>query len=259
MSRRFFIYVIAVFAITWGAWWTLVALAHNDVVSYGQWPFMTLYILGGFGPLIASYISVIATREVSPLREFHRRFFRWRVSSVWYVIAFMLPIALAVAAFESGGIIDPTLLHPISAWYTFFLFFAITLIAGGLEEPGWRGVAQEELQKTLPPFIASIVVALFWAPWHLPLFFLSGVPQNGGNFAIFAVGVLGNSLLLGWLYSRTQSVLLCMIFHAAANAAALMGVGLPSSNGSISLIAPVLQCAIGVLLFVRRPERTIAN
>ena len=84
--------------------------------------------------------------------------------------------------------------------------------------------------------------------WHLPLFSLHGVPQYGGNFALFAVSVIGNALLLGWLYAGTGSILLCVLFHAASNTASSMGLDLPGGAPSALWGADICKLLLGLAL-----------
>ncbi|MCK2372907.1 CPBP family glutamic-type intramembrane protease, partial [Escherichia coli] len=74
--------------------------------------------------------------------------------------------------------------------------FGMMLVGGGVEELGWRGIAQPELARRHGPLPAALVVGLVWALWHLPLFHIPGVSQYGGSFPHFAAGVFGSALLL---------------------------------------------------------------
>ena len=111
--QRAFIFVLATLAISLSAWWTLAGLARSGITSFGQPLFMTLYLLGGFSPTIAAYVSVAKTRDEGTLAEYHSRLFRWRVNPLWFVLAFGLPFALAFAAISMGGRLDPQVLDRI--------------------------------------------------------------------------------------------------------------------------------------------------
>ena len=49
-------------------------------------------------------------------------------------------------------------------------FVFIFLFIGLGEEPGWRGFALEQLQRTRSPLRSSLILAPIWALWHLPYF-----------------------------------------------------------------------------------------
>jgi membrane protease YdiL (CAAX protease family) len=249
--RRALVFLAFAFGITWCAWGIAVMLTQVHATAYGEWPFMTLYLIGGLGPTIAAYAAVYLTRAQSPLREFNQRVLRWSVRPVWYLVAIGLPIALAFVAIGIAVALRPAVSSQIAIrpWYLFPLLFAMTIVGGGLEEFGWRGITQEDWGPVLGQARAALVVGPIWALWHLPLFFLPGVSQYHGNFPLFLVGIMGNALLFGWLYSHTRSILLCVFMHAASNAIVMLGVVVPSGHG-LSLISPCLGLAVGGLLFL---------
>src|SRR5690606_11533510 len=80
---------------TWGAWWGLVLIARAGISAIGEPLFMTLYMLGGFGPTIAAYLAVLATREEAPLAEFHSRLLRWRMGLGYWLMALIFPFVLS--------------------------------------------------------------------------------------------------------------------------------------------------------------------
>jgi len=250
-SRRALLYLAGAFGITWAAWGMLVLLAQQHLVIYGTWPFMSLYVLGGVGPTLAAYLAVWSTPAQAPLSQFNGRVVRWRVRPVWYLVALGLPVALGFMAIGIAVALKPALGAALSfkPWYLFPLYLLMTIIGGGLEELGWRGIAQDEWGHAMGPMRAALLIAPIWALWHLPLFFLPGVAQYHASFALFLAGEFGIALLLGWLYTHTRSILLCVLMHATSNAVVMMGVFVPSGMG-MGLAGPCLGLAVGVLLFL---------
>ena len=250
MSRRLKIFLAVSFLVTWTCWWMLVPLARARTTAYGHWPFMLLYMLGGLGPTIAAYVAVLAARAQSPLREFHSRLFRWRVGGWWYVIALAIPAVLALASVGVAIFVDPEFRRELSLrpWYMLFPPFLVMIAGGGLEELGWRGVAQPEMEQGLSRPAAAVLVGLIWSLWHLPLFFLPGVGQYGTSFPVFAIGLVGGALILAWLYGRTESILLCIFFHAGWNAAAALGLAIPSDRRLPAVLDACLRVVVGALL-----------
>jgi uncharacterized protein len=250
MIRRLTIFLAVSFLFTWTCWGILVPLARARTVVYGHLPFMLLYMLGGLGPTIAAYVAVLATRAQSPLREFHTRLFRWRVAWSWYVIAAALPVALALASVGVAILVDPDFPGELSVrpWYMLVPLFLVMIAGGGLEELGWRGVAQPELERGLRRPAAAVLVGLIWSLWHLPLFLLPGVRQYGTNFPVFAIGLVGGALILAWLYGCTESILLCILFHAGSNAVAALGLAIPSDRRLPAVLDACLRVVIGALL-----------
>jgi membrane protease YdiL (CAAX protease family) len=258
MSRRLTIYLAVTFAVTWTFWGILVPLARARTVVYGQGAFMALYALGGLGPSIAAYVAVLATRKQSPLAEYHRRLFRWRVAGKWYGIAVGLPVALALASVAIANSISPGSGPPLLArpWYMFFPLFLLMIAGGGLEELGWRGIAQPELERSLRRFAAAVLVGLVWSVWHIPLFVLPGVGQYGTSFPVFAVHVVGSALLLAWLYAQTGSILLCIAFHAGRNAIWAIALAGPSRRPLVPLFDACLGVLAGAVLVANTAARS---
>ncbi len=256
MSRRLLVYLLSTFAVTWGAWGSLAVLAARGALSYGQAPFMALYILGGFGPAIGAYAALLATPGQGPLGEYHRRLLRWRVAPWLYAAAPGLPLAIAAMALGIALQLNPALSAAVTVkpWTAFLPLFGMMLVGGGVEELGWRGIAQPELARRHGPLPAALVVGLVWALWHLPLFHIPGVSQYGGSFPHFAAGVFGSALLLAGVYQRSGSILLCIVCHAAGNAATAMGLAVPAQALWLSLLAPCLSAlaGAGLLLPARR-------
>lgn len=98
-------------------------------------------------------------------------------------------------------------------------FLRVFLMTGGInEESGWRGFALPRIQSRFPVFISALIVGFFWSVWHLPLDFGTGVPiawilENR------LIWTLVFSVLMAWLYNRTNGSLLApVLFHSAMNA-----------------------------------------
>jgi uncharacterized protein len=72
--------------------------------------------------------------------------------------------------------------------------------------------------------VANLVVAGVWGLWHLPLFWVVGGSHEEGAFTLFTLAGIGYSAVMTWLYARTHSVALCVVFHAGINASAASGL-----------------------------------
>ena len=218
-----------------------------------------LYVLGGLGPTLAALVAVVLTPRGGSLREYAGRVFRWRVSLAWYLIALCGPPLLAWGLAQLG-LMQHAAPPAVLPWSQALALFPLMILGGGLEELGWRGVAQPALQHRWPLLGACLAVGALWALWHLPLFFLHGTAQYDGSFARFAAGVCANALLFGWLYAATGSILLCVLAHAASNTASASGLELPAAAGALLWLATALKIALGAGLILCRPRgQRVAN
>jgi membrane protease YdiL (CAAX protease family) len=133
------------------------------------------------------------------------------------------------------------------------------IVAGLLEEPGWRGYAQDRLQQRHRGLTAALVVGVFWSVWHLPLFFIDGSFQKDlgvgtGKFWLFFLALVLWAVVYAAAYVGTgSSILALVVLHAVANAAAEV-ISIDGAEGTETLtLALVALAAAGALL--RRERR----
>ena len=247
---RLGIYLAATFGITWSCWWALAGLVPPGASPTTSAPFMSLYLAGGFGPTIAAIVAVASTSRSGYQNDYLARLFGWRVNMLWWIAAFSVPVLFAIgkewiAVWTSHGTLTVAALEPATKA---FILFPTMIIGGGLEELGWRGIAQPEIERCCPRLTATLIVGATWALWHLPLFYIHGISQFGGNLPLFSVDVLANAYLFAWIYTRTQSILLCVVAHAASNTATAMGFYVSADHPAMPLwiatLAKVLAAAI---------------
>ena len=88
------------------------------------------------------------------------------------------------------------------------------------EEAGWRGFALPRLQSRHSALVASLLLAVGWAFWHVPLFFYRpGYTSMGvAGIAGWFVSLLTGAVLLTWLFNESGgSILVVALFHAAVD------------------------------------------
>jgi membrane protease YdiL (CAAX protease family) len=132
---------------------------------------------------------------------------RWRVAGRWYSIALLGPVVLSGIAYAlwlaTGG--SPPPAEALAQWRLippFFLYIA--LVGGGVdEELGWRGYALPRLQQRYGALVASVILGVVWAGWHIPAWFTPGSGQDVISFPVFVVSVVAASILLTALYNST--------------------------------------------------------
>ena len=189
-------YIIAAYAFSW-AWW---ALAYAGLG-------MAAVVLGGFGPAVAAWF---VTSKLGTTHTWARSILRWRVPARHWAYALGIPAAIwavmNLALWVLGEPVDAgKLVDRFPAYVGTFVFVA--LLGGGQEEPGWRGFALPWLQERHSPVRATLLLALIWGLWHLPLY---GLGFIGPMLYAFAYTPL---------YNRTRSVLLCVVLHGSFTAA----------------------------------------
>ncbi|WP_276259892.1 CPBP family intramembrane glutamic endopeptidase [Haloglomus litoreum] len=225
-NRRLITYLALTFLVTWGFWGGVILVDTSAT--------MLLQLIGGFGPLIAAAITAWIAGDVRPWAA---QLVRWQVPLRWWAYAVLVPIGIislvGVGSVVSGGGLDLARLPQVGTVITIFFW---TFLRGGLEEPGWRGMALPLLQKRFNATIASVVLGVIWTTWHLPLFVTQGTNQAGSSLFLYGMSVLPLTFLLTVLYNNTRgSVLLAMLFHTTWNA--IQGVIGPAITGA-GIISP---------------------
>ena len=97
----------------------------------------------------------------------------------------------------------------------------VTALVGGIgEELGWRGFLQPVLERRFGRFLATVLVGLVWAFWHLP------VNTQGYNdherpllnaWVFFPLTVVAMSFGFAWLTQKSGSAWPAAVAHGANN------------------------------------------
>jgi uncharacterized protein len=192
------------------------------VFSWWPWPLAILGVASGsiigFGPFLAALVVLALTGGRAGVVALLRRMVRWRVRPVWYAAALLLPVGIALGATVLNVLLgaQPPSAAELGAWPglipTFFLLLLIPGIGGAWEEPGWRGYALPNLQVGRSALLASLILGIVWAFWHLPLMVAGVIPWSDIAYVIV------QSVVYTWLFNNTSgSVLLVMLFHTMNN------------------------------------------
>jgi membrane protease YdiL (CAAX protease family) len=212
-------YFVLAFAFTW-ALWVPAALEARGLISPLPVP---ATFLGAFGPLAAAMVVTALESGRAGLRSLLDRVVRWRVAPVWYGVAILGPIALMLAAIALHVVLGgqpPSLGLLIGALPTLLIYIVYMMLTVALgEEVGWRGYALPALQARYSALIASLILGVMWALWHLPVFFNPDTFYSNLPFGLWLAYLIPFAVLITWVFnSAGGSVLMAMFFHAVLNA-----------------------------------------
>ena len=190
-----------------------------------------LGVLAAVGPALAAVIVaglMAGRRGVDGLLQ---ALFRSANRFAWYLLVIVLQVLLSglalLLAIATGTVQDVAIDWAALPVVTLSLLFMLTL----WEELGFRGFAQRETQKRYNPLVASLLVGLGWAVWHIPLWLTADGPSADAPVVLLLLDIVGISVVYAWLYNRTaQSILFVSLLHAVGNA-----VGLVASEGGINI------------------------
>jgi uncharacterized protein len=173
--------------------------------------------LDPYGPLLAAVVVTALGGGLRGLKDWARTLIRWRAAPSLYAFALLVPLVftlLGIGANVALGAKAP----PAATWASLSslpIVFPLVMVLGGPlgEEPAWRGLALARVAERRPMLQASLAVGVVWFAWHLPLLL-----ARPGELAPGFVGILSASVVFGWLYQRSNGVvLLPLLMHTAQN------------------------------------------
>lgn len=219
-------FFLLAYLVSWSIWLPLYLPAFG-VANLPSLPFHHGW--GGFGPMVAAFIATYIFEKKAGIATLAKAMVKWR-PLLYVAIALFSPLLLTLLAgllrfavdghaFELSGLGVSSEFPAFSA----LEFFGYNLLFFGWgEETGWRGFALPRLQRRYPALAATLILTVFWALWHLPLFFYRPgyVTMDAAGITGWFFSLLTGSVLLSWLFNSSKgSVLACAIFHATVDLA----------------------------------------
>ena len=247
--------LLLMFLLTWP-----IDLSNAGVLPF-QVPF-AVYIFLGWGFIFASLIMTGLTLGKEGVITLLKRYLIWRVDWKWYLAAFFLIPGLNYLAILLNAWITKTPIDfsKVLAYEIFgpsanlvlliVPFFLFDAIANG-EEMGWRGYVLPRLQAKHNALIASLILAILWAFWHVPKFVTH---WDTVTFFWFTVDEIAKAILMTWMYNNTRgSLLLVTLFHARFNTAGLLlpvANNLTDTNMNMRAIISLLELIAAIFVVI---------
>jgi uncharacterized protein len=241
-------FFLLAFAITWVVWVPRAAGAQLGVLGQA-WT---------WAPAIAALLAAALTGGRDALRELGARLVRWRVGWQWYLVVILGPAAFSLAVAGVYVLLGGSWAEAAPAalregpLMMLPLFLVILTLTDGLgEELAWRGFALPRLLSRHNALVASLILGVLWALWHLPLVWTEGAPIYQLPVWLFLVDITAKSVLFTWVFLHTRgSVLLAMLLHGATNLFAVSPI-LPSTGDlTLPLLAAGAKWVLVVVVIV---------
>ena len=219
------------FAITLGwsyAFWGIAVFSGLSIEAFST---KLLLFLGGISPMLVAILLTRIDKDTSRRQDFFQRIVDFRrIRVIWYLVIFLTAPLTSLLSVWTRTIITghpylfegalkllahPIGLLPLAMGHFFF---------GPLpEEMGWRGFALDHLQFRWNAVTSSLILAVVWASWHIPLFFIQGTYQHVLGFGttgfwLYMAGIFPDTILLTWIFNNTRSsTLSAILFHFMIN------------------------------------------
>ena len=146
----------------------------------------------------------------------------WRVGLRWYLFSLLgVPLIMVVGTMiYSGELPNLGALGGPSYLLSYLGLYVFVMVLGGplFEEIGWRGFALPRMEPLQGPIVASVILGVLWALWHLPEFLVpSWAASSGGGLVgitLFTLTAITFTIVITWVFNNTRaSVLLAILVH----------------------------------------------
>jgi uncharacterized protein len=198
------------FALAFLISWSLrIGLASID--------FPLIKLVAEYAPLIAACVVSGALYGRNEVKALLGRLKQFRLAPKWYLFVIVGPVVIQLIAMGLFSLSTGIPFHFVPNLLILALVPLGILLSIG-EEVGWRGFAQPHLQNRYGVVGAAVLIGVLWAFWHIPgditSWSILAEPGTYVNFLWFLLSTVTGSLLLAWVYNRTQGKLpLMCIFH----------------------------------------------
>ena len=217
LTRRPLLYYFSLtLAISWAGIFIIFAVRGFDLSPMQPLEGVLIFLAMLSGPSLSGLLFTTFCDGYEGLRQLGARMMRWQLGVHWYAFALLtIPMILLTMLPFLSVAVDPVF-APRFNW----ALFAVGLLAGSVEEIGWTGFATPRLLARLGVTFSGLLLGLVWALWHLLVDFRYNAQTMGAAWPLeFAIVYLATltpyRMLMTWVYSNTQSLLLAILMHAS--------------------------------------------
>jgi len=221
MAKPVLIFLVLTFALSWTVQFLTIraGIGQNSV-----WGLAGMWSPGLIAMLCARFVG-------GGRKDLALRWPKWKYLGFAYIIPAWVALVSVILLFTtrtSEFWMNPAILerhHGLRPVLLIALVYAptigmlIPIFAGLGEELGWRGFLQTHL-SALPPARKYLLTGVIWSVWHWPLILFTDYassPHPYVSVALFTLGTVGMSVLLGYLRDRSGSVWPAAVMHGSHN------------------------------------------
>lgn len=222
--RRFF---VATFLVTWVSW----SLSAYFSFRENSESLMVLFMLPGLVAPFAIAVWMIYSSQYKELRKsfisklFDLRLIKMRsIPAILFIMPAAVVLSILVSILFGESISQLQLAEKFSFTAGFVPVLLVLFLAASFEELGWRSYAMDSLWEKHSYFKATMIFAVLWAFWHLPLFFIKDyyqyqLLQSNVWFGVnFMVSIVPMAVIISWLCRKNGgSILAAIAFHFIIN------------------------------------------
>jgi uncharacterized protein len=251
-------FFVLAFAWSW-AWWGTAAATG---VAVTEPPGVLLYLLGVFGPLVGA-VWLAHRAGGTYRREFLRRIWDPRgISARWWLALLALAAGPAALGAVATSVAVGAAWAPGLSLGVIAALVGPALVAGLIEEPGWRGAVSDAWQVRMRPVWAATGIGALWSVWHLPLSLIEGsyydeIGPGSVQFWLTHLMLVQLGILLVWLANGSGgSILLAVLAHTGFNVAINL---VPSSTARDVVAFLALAVATSAVIIMTKGHLCFPN
>lgn len=176
-------------------------------------------LLAEMAPTLGTIFVSLGTKDWSCWKNMNWNPFKDAKGVLWLLLSFMIP-AIVVAG--ASVIITALGKAYIANGYSvkFFIVTIIGLLIGSIgEEIGWRGFMLPYFNRKYSLLNSAIFTGILWGAWH----FFKLAAYGFLGYLLFILLITEFSLMMAWIYSRSNRNMICMVlFHLGVNASSML-------------------------------------
>jgi len=210
----------------WTLWFIAAFFSHAD--STGSSELQTIFACAGLiAPNIIALLMIYQDKEL--LNDLLGRIFNFKdiKMTYWFVTFFLMLISILLAQVISlffGYSADQFQLAKSFSFTSGVLPVWFLLIAAPtLEELAWHSYGTDSLRSRFNLFTTSIIFAIYWGIWHMPLSFIkdyyhSNLVETSVIYSLnFLISMIPFVIIMNWLYYKAnRNIIVTIIFHITA-------------------------------------------
>ena len=240
-NKPIFFYGLS-FGLPWILWFAAAYISNLSASNhYLELTQGALGIIGLLAPVFVAAYLFLSNREL--FADLKQRSFRMKGFNPVYTVFSILLIFVSMVISQ---LISVLFGHSINQFYisgypsfTSALFspWFILIFAPIAEELAWHSYGTDTLRHRFNLFTTSVIFALYWVFWHLPLSFIKGyyhsnIVAEGWLYSLnFVFSLFVFVILINWLYFKTnRNLLIAVLFHLSANISNEIFATHPDSN-----------------------------
>jgi membrane protease YdiL (CAAX protease family) len=219
------------------------------------------HFLAAFGPTASAIIVTYISEKKEGIIKLRETSFKWKVGAFWIafstlIVPLFLLLAIVLNWIFTGNVIDLItylINNGVTDPISILIWIWVGAISYGLfEEIGWRGYALPKLQEKYNPLIATILLTILWAFWHVPLFIYRLSVQY---FFGWFFGLFMGAIVLTFLFNSSgKSAFVAILFHITNNIVWLFNIAEVQMYVTVMLVILVI-----IILIIGRTQLSTKN